>query len=301
MTDPNSEEWRPVAGHPAYEVSNHGRIRRVEMVVRNTLAPPTVLRSALDRNGRSIVRLRISKTRQRNARVNVAVFRAFVGELPKKFRIDHIDGNFLNCRPENLRIADRYIPAEDDMRLCGKKFGHWTALRRAGKDKYGNAMWLCRCICGAEKRVHVGDLRRGMSRNCGCKTGELQNLKGDRNPSWRGGRSRDPETHGTYAWCQAKLNGINNHARKNGYAKVAATVEDIIAMWTVFGGACAVCRTPPRDKRSLHLDHDHSTGKVRGFLCNHCNVSIGMARESADLLRRLADYLEAHQKPAATE
>ena len=140
-----------------------------------------------------------------------------------------------------------------------------------------------------------------MSRNCGCKTGELQNLKGDRNPSWRGGISRDPEKHGTYAWCQGKLNAISFHASGRGYAKVSATVEEIMAIWESSGGVCAVCSSPPRDKRSLHLDHDHTTGKVRGFLCNHCNVSIGMARESADLLRRLADYVEAHQKPAATE
>jgi hypothetical protein len=287
------EEWRPVVGYANYEVSDHGRVRRVQMVVRKTLTPPTIIRSRADKNGRPIVAFRVG-TRQKRFRVNVLVFRAFVGELPGKFQIDHLDGDFQNCRPTNLRIADRYIAGEDDMRWCGKTFGYWTVLRRAGKDRYGNAKWLCRCTCGTEKPVLVGDLRRGMSRNCGCKTGELQNLKGQRNPAWRGGRSRNPETPGTYAWCQARLNGINYHAKNKGYAKVSATVEQLMAMWKDARGVCAACGRPPRDKKTLHLDHDHSTGRPRGFLCNHCNVSIGMIGDSANLLRRLADYIDSH-------
>jgi hypothetical protein len=289
-----AEQWRPVAGHSAYEVSNLGRVRRIEMVVRKTLAAPTLLRSRLDKNGRPIVAFRVG-SKQKRYRVNVLVFSAFRGALPKKFQLNHIDGNLLNCRADNLQLADRYLDAEVDKRLCGKRFGYWTAIRRDGKDKYNNAMWLCRCVCGTEKRVHVGDLRRGMSRNCGCRSAELMNLAGARNPAWRGGRSRNPTTPGTYAWCQAKLNTINNHAQKKGYSKASATVEQIMAMWQSCGGVCAVCRRPPRDKKTLHLDHDHSTGKVRAFLCNHCNVSIGMVGDSATLLRRLADYIESHQ------
>lgn len=38
------------------------------------------------------------------------------------------------------------------------------------------------------------------------------------------------------------------------------------------GGGCAMCgRTPDKQKRSLHVDHDHKTGKVRGILCSRCN------------------------------
>lgn len=266
------------------------------MMVRKTLTPPTILRSTADKNGRPIVRFRIG-TGQKNVRVNVLVFRAFVGDLPKKFQIDHVDGDFLNCRPGNLRIADRYIAAEDDMRWCGKRFGYWTILHRAGKDKYGNAMWMCRCVCGTEKRVHVGDLRRGMSRNCGCKTGELQNLTGERNPAWRGGRSRDPHIPGTYAWCQQRRTAINNHARREGYAEISSAIEEIVAMYERCRGLCDVCGRPPRDNKALNLDHHHSTGKIRGFICSHCNVSIGMAGESSQLLRLLADYVDRHDIP----
>lgn len=294
---PGCESWRPVADHPNYEVSDHGRVRRVQMMVRKTLTPATILRPRADKNGRLIVALRVG-SRQKRFRVNVLVFRAFVGDLPRAFQIDHVDGDFLNCRSTNLRIADRYIAAEDDMRWCGKQFGYWTVLRRSGKDKYGNAMWICRCICGTERRVHVGDLRRGMSRNCGCKTAELQSQTGERNPAWRGGRSRNPTTPGTYAWCQARRLAINHHARLRGYAEISAAVEDIMVMYASSKGVCDACGRPPRGNKALHLDHDHATGNVRGFLCNHCNVSIGMAGESSQLLRLLADYVDRHGRPA---
>jgi hypothetical protein len=41
-----------------------------------------------------------------------------------------------------------------------------------------------------------------------------------------------------------------------------------------------------------HVDHDHSSGKVRGLLCHNCNTALGMFKDSARLLRRAAMYIE---------
>lgn len=56
---------------------------------------------------------------------------------------------------------------------------------------------------------------------------------------------------------------------------------------------CDVCSKPPPGKRALGLDHDHATGLFRGWLCHHCNATLGQAQDSVDRLRKLATYLES--------
>jgi hypothetical protein len=39
------------------------------------------------------------------------------------------------------------------------------------------------------------------------------------------------------------------------------------------------------------VDHCHSTGKVRGLLCDCCNRALGMMREDPKAIRKLASYI----------
>lgn len=74
------------------------------------------------------------------------------------------------------------------------------------------------------------------------------------------------------------------------------TLDDYDALFAAQNGLCAACGfpgIPRRDRlRPLVVDHDHQTGQVRGLLCNHCNVAIGMVSDDAARLRQLAEYLE---------
>lgn len=59
------------------------------------------------------------------------------------------------------------------------------------------------------------------------------------------------------------------------------------------GGVCAICLNPPTDRR-LALDHDHSTGLVRGLLCERCNVALGgfeFIKNNAERFARTLEYL----------
>jgi hypothetical protein len=53
-------------------------------------------------------------------------------------------------------------------------------------------------------------------------------------------------------------------------------------------GLCAVChRSDPE-----HVDHDHTTGEVRGMLCFNCNQALGNVRDDLVVLRSLIGYLQ---------
>lgn len=58
-------------------------------------------------------------------------------------------------------------------------------------------------------------------------------------------------------------------------------------------GRCAICNGVPRTRR-LSVDHNHRTGEIRGLLCSRCNHKLlGSANDSADRLRKAADYLDS--------
>lgn len=54
--------------------------------------------------------------------------------------------------------------------------------------------------------------------------------------------------------------------------------------------ACAICLKEAHPGKHLYVDHDHSTDRVRGLLCNHCNLGLG--HFDTDSLKRSIFYLE---------
>lgn len=52
--------------------------------------------------------------------------------------------------------------------MSGQRFGAWVVVRESGRDKHGQALWECRCGCGAKRTIPGGRLRKGESGSCGC-------------------------------------------------------------------------------------------------------------------------------------
>lgn len=65
------------------------------------------------------------------------------------------------------------------------------------------------------------------------------------------------------------------------------TKEQYDHLVLAYGGRCPLCCR----EKPLVIDHDHSTGKVRGLLCLSCNLLLGQA-ERGDWLSRAREYLE---------
>lgn len=76
--------------------------------------------------------------------------------------------------------------------------------------------------------------------------------------------------------------------------KFGITIEQYDAMMAAQGGGCSLCGRPRREDSSLHVDHDHSTGKIRGILCFCCNNALADFQEDPALLAKAASYVTAH-------
>lgn len=59
------------------------------------------------------------------------------------------------------------------------------------------------------------------------------------------------------------------------------------------GRCCAICGVRPEREASLHVDHCHETGRIRGIVCLNCNQGIGKFNDDPELLERAAAYLRA--------
>lgn len=58
---------------------------------------------------------------------------------------------------------------------------------------------------------------------------------------------------------------------------------------------CKICWIEIEGK-SAHLDHNHTTGKLRDFLCTNCNRGLGHFKENKSFLKRAVAYLESHNE-----
>lgn len=56
--------------------------------------------------------------------------------------------------------------------------------------------------------------------------------------------------------------------------------------------AAVLGRPEEAQKRTLCVDHDHETGRVRGLLCNRCNVALARFGDTIAGVRAALNYLE---------
>jgi hypothetical protein len=106
----------------------------------------------------------------------------------------------------------------------------------------------------------------------------------------------------TRAW--AKRNGekfVVYNARASRKHKYGLTDLVFNQMVHQQGNVCAICGIPPNGygkTKNLHVDHDHSTGVVRGLLCVGCNVRLAVLE---DIVWRVKaeNYLQKQERSAA--
>lgn len=82
--------------------------------------------------------------------------------------------------------------------------------------------------------------------------------------------------------CTKQRNKERDHKLNNLVARFGINKFQYLELLEKQNGVCAICgrHETIHDKHStaiklLCVDHDHKTHKIRGLLCNKCNVSLG--------------------------
>jgi hypothetical protein len=76
--------------------------------------------------------------------------------------------------------------------------------------------------------------------------------------------------------------------------KYGVTLADYDRMLLAQNGQCAICNALESEqfKQVFHVDHCHTTGRVRGLLCRGCNHMLGAVEDSSETLQRAITYLD---------
>ncbi|MFA5772949.1 MAG: endonuclease domain-containing protein [Thermoplasmata archaeon] len=121
--------------------------------------------------------------------------------------------------------------------------------------------------------------------------------KGEKHYNWKGGKEGIPDC----SKCKKKLNrrqtkngicracsfGENNPAWKGGVSKQYRLGYQERIAGRKRPEQCEVCGAIGQ----ICYDHDHITGKFRGWICKRCNSVLGFVKDNTELLIALKNYL----------
>jgi hypothetical protein len=79
-------------------------------------------------------------------------------------------------------------------------------------------------------------------------------------------------------------------AERHLISKYGLTSADKTRMHQEQNGSCAICRELVA-LENIHVDHCHTSGKVRGLLCGACNKAIGLLKDDPKRCIVMAEYL----------
>ena len=91
-------------------------------------------------------------------------------------------------------------------------------------------------------------------------------VSGEKNVNWKGGVSRE-------------INYKANLRRLKRESNAGRTAPEQCELCGAFGKIC--------------FDHDHTTGKFRGWICARCNSALGFVKDNSELLLKMSEYVKS--------
>lgn len=88
-------------------------------------------------------------------------------------------------------------------------------------------------------------------------------------------------------WVSANPKKILETRLKHAYGISLQKYEEMLIFQK---GICPICGDAPNGRR-LVVDHNHTTGEIRGLLCYRCNCALGMMVENPNTAEKMLEYI----------
>lgn len=197
MTDQTTEEWRDVPGYEGhYMVSSLGRVKSFHY------GKERIMRSYEKLNEYRKIGLTLNKV-LRTHLVHRLVAQAFIGEIPKGYTVNHIDGVKSNSALSNLEIVTPATNTEHAVKVLGR--ANMTAFSKLSKEQVIEIIHLLNTTTKTTYEIaemfgitpnYVSNICHGKawkqySANCNRATHTWNNDAAARNPSARASRNAE--------------------------------------------------------------------------------------------------------------
>ena len=161
-------------------------------------------------------------------------------------------------------------------------------------------MKTCR-ICGESQPVdafhRATDMSDGHRNECRDCYREIARARYARDPAksiaavkrWQ---QENAERLNDYRRTRRQLPEVKRQQRDGYYRRTyGISADEVDEMLDAQNGGCAICGEKPPRLASMHVDHDHAHGHLRGLLCSTCNQGLGQFRDDPAVLLRAIVYL----------
>lgn len=103
---------------------------------------------------------------------------------------------------------------------------------------------------------------------------------------------RPCNTERARAWALANPDRARRNSRDAQYKrKYGISLDEYETLAALQDFKCRLCEQE-NPERLLVVDHCHSTGAVRGLLCDKCNVSIGRLGDTIESIEKVLAYMK---------
>lgn len=135
-----------------------------------------------------------------------------------------------------------------------------------------------------------------------CKTNPRDPKAGGYCTSCKRKKATEWRNNNRGAYRKSSQESYHKHGEKNRFRSrlyawkkkygINLTYNEYMLMFEAQKGRCAICKIHQDETSTFHVDHNHTSGKVRALLCSSCNLALGLVKERPEIMRSMIAYLE---------
>ena len=182
-------------------------------------------------------------------------------------------------------------------RICkkcevSKDITEFRITKKSGQGRRG--------VCKACEYGHEPHKKPTVEKTCTI-CGEVKSIDNfsiiNKEKNYRQGECRQCKNKHQTDKRQGTMQETKRTKKKRLKSKYNLSIEQYSEMIILQDSKCKICNNHIDDNKSkVCVDHNHTTGKVRGLLCNHCNSMLGFAKDNIETLKEAIVYLNYYKE-----